>query len=187
MKCIVDTRKKSSVIRSVHKEHFGFTCLYWCGRLAIPLTIAAAIIFAVVYLLRVRPTVTTVADVAKADALVCLYCFLFVALGVGVNYIIIGSSDWLAERKDEKINIAEGVLQFSYRLHNWRATITIPFDDLLSVTYDERTHKLHFEGGINCTDIRKHNFSSYGTNIYEIYDYFTPSLYEHLTECGLIQ
>ncbi len=190
MKYIVDADKRSSVIAEVIMEHHrGLSFLCCCMQYLLPVTIAAAILCAAMYLRYPELGLTMVLHgvLIVSFGVIAFYCTCF--------YISNRTSKDLGERIDESLEIATGIILYSFRVryHVGRMIIMIPFDDVESVTYDQRTRKLQFTGRISCTVMESdraekiYDLNSSNLSEFVIYDYFSPSLYEYLTECGLVR
>ena len=97
-------------------------------------------------------------------------------------------------RIDESIIVSSEFLRYSFRLKHQtlpceRRVITIKFNSVSKVVYDAKTEKISFVGTIQSDyfdDYKKSQpVDSTVLNSIDIYDYFSPSLKEKLSNSGI--
>ena len=103
----------------------------------------------------------------------------------------------LLERLDEKIDLSDNVIRYTFRLANSydkysRIAYNLVLKDLKSFTYNPDEYKLVFKGKMSIgktndmATVRSLNWSSPKETELVVYDYFEPSLYETLYYRGVL-
>ena len=194
---------KSEVIGRVVENSSGLRTLSKCAKIAIPVAILVALVYACLYLLVPGLGVVIVSGVAQKEIVpIISRTIVIIVLGIIVHYccrlmLTNRTSKDLTERTEEEITFTDYEIRYVFRtryitaLDN-RVVVVIPFRDLTAINYDENTRKIQFVGRISSDVIEKYNPSrQYNPNKGNlkdlvIYDYFTPDLRECLHKNGLI-
>ena len=199
----VNEKLKSEVIGRVVENSNGLRKLAKCVKIAMPMTVIIALVYACLYLFVPGLGEVVVAGETQKEIIpIISRTVLILAFGFLVHYccgLMLNklTSKNLTERTDEEISIVNSEIRYVFRTRyvtapDNRVIVVIPFRDLTAVNYTENTLKIEFVGRISSDVIEKYNpaheYNPNKGNLRElvIYDYFAPNLLDALRKNGLI-
>lgn len=199
----VKEQLKSEIIALVIEHNSRLRSLSRCRTAILPTAVVLSLAYGLLYWLVPDMGIVMVAGTAKKQ-IAPIICFILCALLLAILFrYILGlllislSSRDLTERTDEILSVGDNEILYTFRTRyvtdpDSRVVVVIPFRDITSVNYDRNIRKIQFAGRISSDVVEKFDPSrQYRPNSgnlkdLDIYDYFSPSLYEHLRKNELI-
>lgn len=202
MELRVNTETKKKITSLVIDNTKFLKNLLIAGKMVLILGLLLSVIYAVVYIVSPNLSIVNVQGVATKDyASIITNTILFSVLSVFVSIILKAllsnlSSKDINERADETLIITENGIRYIFRTRyhsapTTRIIVSIPFEQLQSVFYDERVKKIVFTGRISSDVVEDYDQKKYvepaSGNLKEIniYDYFEPGLLNQLQKKGV--
>ena len=202
MELRVNTETKKKITSLVIDNTKFLKNLLIAGKTVLILGLLLSVIYAVVYIVSPNLSIVNVQGVATKDyASIITNTILFSVLSVFVSIILKAllsnfSSKDINERADETLIITENGIHYIFRTRyhsapTTRIIVSIPFEQLQSVIYDERVKKIVFTGRISSDVVEDYDQKKYvepaSGNLKEIniYDYFEPGLLNQLQKKGV--
>lgn len=202
MELRVNTETKKKITSLVIDNTKFLKNLLIAGKTVLILGLLLSVIYAVVCIVSPNLSIVNVQGVATKDyASIITNTILFSVLSVFVSIILKAllsnlSSKDINERADETLIITENGIRYIFRTRyhsapTTRIIVSIPFEQLQSVIYDERVKKIVFTGRISSDVVEDYDQKKYvepaSGNLKEIniYDYFEPGLLTQLQKKGV--
>lgn len=202
MELCVNTETKKKITSLVIDNTKFLKNLLIAGKTVLILELLLSVIYAIGYICSPNLSIVNVQGVATKDyASIITNTILFSVLSVFVFIILKAllsnlSSKDINERSDETLIITETGIRYTFRtryhsIPTTRIIVSIPFEQLQSVIYDDRVKKIVFTGRILSDVVENYDQKKYvepaSENLKEIniYDYFEPGLLNQLKKKGI--
>ncbi len=202
MELRVNTETKKKITSLVIDNTKFLKNLLIAGKTVLILGLLLSVIYAVVCIVSPNLSIVNVQGVATKDCasiitntILCSVLSVFVSIILKALLSNLSSKD-INERADETLIITENGIRYIFRTRyhsapTTRIIVSIPFEQLQSVIYDERVKKIVFTGRISSDVVEDYDQKKYvepaSGNLKEIniYDYFEPGLLTQLQKKGV--
>lgn len=202
MELRVNTETKKKITSLVIDNTKFLKNLLIAGKTVLILGLLLSVIYAVVCIVSPNLSIVNVQGVATKDyasiitnTILCSVLSVFVSIILKALLSNLSSKD-INERADETLIITENGIRYIFRTRyhfapTTRIIVSIPFEQLQRVIYDERVKKIVFTGRISSDVIEDYDQKKYvepvSGNLKEIniYDYFEPGLLNQLKKKGV--
>lgn len=202
MELRVNTETKKKITSLVIDNTKFLKNLLIAGKTVLILGLLLSVIYAVVCIVSPNLSIVNVQGVATKDyasiitnTILCSVLSVFVSIILKALLSNLASKD-INERADETLIITENGIRYIFRTRyhsapTTRIIVSIPFEQLQSVIYDERVKKIVFTGRISSDVVEDYDQKKYvepaSKNLKEIniYDYFEPGLLTQLQKKGV--